>query len=162
REALILTIAFVSGLVFFALEVIWTHLAGVVAGASVYAFSSMLFVVLLGLALGSARIASAARQGDPPPKIGALVFLSASLLIIQVVLWPSIPVAITWIGSLAVGFYSGELARMLSLVLILLPFTCAYGKIYPCLFNAERFGSGGAGQLVGHMGFANAIGCVLG
>src|SRR5262249_33089842 len=162
RETLIIGIAFISGLVFFALEVIWTHLAGVVAGTSVYAFSSMLFIVLLGLALGSMKIARDARKAKPPSKIGALFFLSASVLLMQVVWWQYVPSSIVYVGSLATGFYTGELARLLSLVGALLPFTYAYGMIYPCLFNEKRFGVAGAGQLVGYMGFANAMGCVLG
>jgi spermidine synthase len=162
RDWLVLAIAFVSGVVFFALEVLWTHLAGVVAGTSVYAFSSMLFVVLLGLALGSIRIAANARAGKPPSKIGALFFLSSSLMLVQLVWWQYVPPSITIIGTFAYGFYTGELARLLSLVAVLLPFTYAYGMIYPCLFHAPGFGGAGAGRLAGYMGFANAIGCVAG
>jgi hypothetical protein len=60
-----LGIAFVSGALFFALEVIWTHLVGVAIGTSVYAFSLMLFVVLLGLGMGCIRIARKTHLGAP-------------------------------------------------------------------------------------------------
>jgi spermidine synthase len=46
---LLLAAAFTSGAVFLSLEVIWTHLVGVVLGCSIYAFSWMLTAVLLGL-----------------------------------------------------------------------------------------------------------------
>src|SRR5262249_55236078 len=89
-------------------------------------------------------------------------FLSASVLLIQVVWWQWAPASILLLGAHAQGFYTGELARMLSLVIALLPFTYAYGMIYPCLFSGKSFGKDGAGRLIGYMGFANALGCVLG
>src|SRR5205809_4584672 len=48
---LLLAASFISGLIFFALEVLWTHLIGAVLGSSIYAFSSMLLMALLGLLL---------------------------------------------------------------------------------------------------------------
>ncbi len=57
RDArILLTGAFASGFVFFALEVIWTHLIGIATGRSVYAFSAMLTMVLLGLLIGAFRV----------------------------------------------------------------------------------------------------------
>src|ERR1035438_4694209 len=50
---LLLAAAFASGAVFFALEVIWTHLVSVVIGCSVFAFSWMLTSVLAGLLIGA-------------------------------------------------------------------------------------------------------------
>jgi len=54
-KTLLLATALLSGLVFFALEVLWTHLIATLLGASVYAFASMLAVVLIGLFCGSLR-----------------------------------------------------------------------------------------------------------
>ena len=59
---LLLTAAFFSGAVFFALEVIWTHLIGAVLGGSIYSFSSMLVMVLLGLLIGALLV----RRGSNP------------------------------------------------------------------------------------------------
>ena len=60
---LLLAASFASGMVFFALEVIWTHLIGVVVGSSIYAFSWMLASVLFGLLLGAWIVNRSVRKG---------------------------------------------------------------------------------------------------
>ena len=161
-DAMILGVAFVSGALFFALEVIWTHLVGVVIGTSVYAFSSMLFVVLIGLAGGCFQIGRKAHRGAPPARLHGLFFLCSSVMLVQVAFWPDGPVWIALLGQHAFNFYSGEGVRLLVLMALLLPATYAYGMIYPSLFQAKRFSRPGAGALLGYMTGANAIGCVLG
>jgi len=162
RDAMILLIAFTSGLLFFALEVVWTHLVAVVVGTSVYAFSSMLFVVLIGLALGCIRIARKAHRGAAPVRLHGLFFLCASMLLVQVAFWRIGPEAILRLGRYAHNFYTGELVRLVILIALLLPATYAFGMIYPSLFQEKRFAERGAGVLVGYMTGVNAMGCVLG
>lgn len=162
RDAMILGIAFVSGLVFFALEVIWTHLVSVVIGTSVYAFSLMLFVVLLGLALGSIRVARSTYLGAPPARLHALFFLCASVMFVQIALWRYGSEGILRLGKFAYSFYPGELVRLTVLLVLLLPATYAFGMIYPSLFQEQRFERKGSSVLIGYMTGANALGCVLG
>src|SRR5262249_11993989 len=50
----LLAVAFLSGFLFFGLEVAWTHLMGAALGNSVYVFAAMLALVLMGLGLGGA------------------------------------------------------------------------------------------------------------
>ncbi len=161
-DAVILGVAFVSGLLFFALEVIWTHLVGVVIGTSVYAFSSMLFVVLIGLAGGCFQVGRKAHRGAAPARLHGLFFLCSSVMLVQVAFWPDGPVWIALLGQHAFNFYSGEAVRLVILTALLLPATYAYGMIYPALFQAKRFARPGAGALLGYMTGANACGCVLG
>ena len=161
-DAIILGVAFVSGLLFFALEVIWTHLVGVVVGTSVYAFSSMLFVVLLGLASGSFWIGRKSQRGAPASGLAGLFFLCSGAMLVQVAFWPYGPVGIALLGKYTSHFYSGEAVRLVVLVVLLLPATYAFGMIYPSLFQERRFAGAGTGALLGYMTGANAIGCVLG
>jgi hypothetical protein len=73
-DAVILGVAFISGLLFRALEVIWAHLVGVVIGTRVYVFSSMLFVVLSTRRLVRSR--SDAQAGAAPrPFVRAVLSL---------------------------------------------------------------------------------------
>ena len=159
-DAMILGVAFVSGLLFFALEVIWAHLAGVVIGTSVYAFSSMLFVVLIGLARGSFEIGRKAHRGAAPTRLHGAVFPlfrcdagAGGVLAVQ-------PARDRVTRLHAFNFYSGEAVRLVVLMALLLPVTYAYGMIYPSLFQAKRFERPGAGVLLGYMTGANAVGCV--
>ena len=161
-DAMILAVAFISGLLFFALEVIWTHLAGVVIGTSVYAFSSMLFVVLIGLARGSLQIGRTAERGGTPASLHELFFRCSALMLLQVAFWPYSPLAMVSLGMHAFNFYAGEAVRLIVLLALLLPVACAYGMIYPSLFQGKRFERPGAGALLGYMTGANAMGCVLG
>jgi spermidine synthase len=161
-DTMILGVAFVSGLLFFALEVIWTHLAGVVIGTSVYAFSTMLFVVLIGLARGSLQIGRTAERGGAPASLHELFFRCSALMLLQVAFWPYSPLAMVSLGMHAFNFYAGEAVRLIVLLALLLPVTCAYGMIYPSLFQGKRFERPGAGALLGYMTGANAMGCVLG
>ncbi len=161
-DAMILGVAFISGLLFFALEVIWTHLAGVVIGTSVYAFSSMLFVVLIGLARGSFQIGRKAHSGGAPASLHELFFRCSALMLVQVAFWPYSPLVIAALGMHAFNFYTGEAVRLIVLMALLLPATYAYGMIYPSLFQEKRFARPDAGALLGYMTGANALGCVLG
>jgi hypothetical protein len=162
RHLPVLAIAFLSGFLFFALEVIWTHLVAVTINSSVYAFSSMLFFVTLGLGLG-ARAASAMRtRPGNEPGLGALFLLNAGLLGFQTLLWPSVPASLAAFGFRVHGFYLSESLRWSHLAILLLPTTFAYGMIYPTLFSDRRFSRTGAGSLVGYMSALNAAGCVLG
>jgi len=161
-DAMILGVAFISGLLFFALEVIWTHLAGVVIGTSVYAFSSMLFVVLIGLARGSLQIGRKAHRGGAPATLYELFFRCSALMLVQVVFWPYSPLVIASLGMHVFNFYAGETVRLIVLMALVLPVTYAYGMIYPSLFQEKRFERPGAGALLGYMTGANAMGCVLG
>jgi spermidine synthase len=162
RDAMILGIAFVSGVLFFSLEVIWTHLVGVVIGTSVYAFSLMLFVVLLGLGIGCIRVARKTHLGAQPVRLHGLFFLCASVMFAQIALWRYGPEGILRLGRFAYSFYPGELVRLTVLLALLLPATYAFGMIYPSLFQEKRFERRGAGVLIGYMTGANAMGCVLG
>src|ERR1019366_5773380 len=77
---LLLAAAFASGAVFFALEVIWTHLVGVVIGCSVFAFSWMLTSVLAGLLIGAWLVNRWHRRGRAISL--ALLFQAGALLLL--------------------------------------------------------------------------------
>lgn len=158
----LLAIAFTSGLVFFALEVLWTHIVAAAINSSVYAFSSMLFFVTLGLALGSRAAAETLRRGKRPMDLGFLFLACAGVLTVQILLWPAVPGSMASMGKTASSFLEGELIRWLHLGLMLLPVTFLFGMVYPSLFRDSRFSGENAAALVGRLGAVNAAGCVLG
>ncbi|HLM71105.1 MAG TPA: fused MFS/spermidine synthase, partial [Polyangiaceae bacterium] len=92
-----LSLAFLSGFLVFAAEVIETHLLALLIGNSAYAFGLMLAVFLVCLATGAARApAFAERHGD-----SALLFgLAASALAIAVTLplWDLLPLLFAFAG----------------------------------------------------------------
>jgi spermidine synthase len=160
----LLIASFFSGCVFFALEIVWTHLIGAVVGGSVYAFSWMLTSVLIGLWAGS-WLANR-WKGMRPAKV---LQLSAFLLLLQLVAWPLAPalfiIAPTWVFP---GFYTRELYRLLVACLLIVPSACSLGLIYPTLLkspallkspSADREGSA---WFAGYLSAANSFGCLAG
>jgi spermidine synthase len=154
----LLVASFLSGCVFFALEIIWIHLVGAVVGGSIYAFSWMLTSVLVGLWAGS-WIANRSKSIRP-----AKVFLlCAFALLFQLSAWPLAPalfaIAPVWIAT---GFYTRELFRLLVACVLIVPSTCSLGLIYPTLLKSPRIDRGDNAWFAGYLSAANSIGCLAG
>ncbi len=157
-------VSFLSGLCFFALEVLWTHLIGAVLGNSVYAFSAMLGVVLLGLGLGSllAAVAFSPRRRLSPAAPSLMFLGGAAALAASFSRWPLTPHLLAiWGGSLDT-FARGEILRwFMAASLILLPATLL-GMVFPSLFRLNVFPDRERGAVAGLMVAANAVGCATG
>src|SRR5258706_1372040 len=159
----LLIAAFLSGCVFFALEIIWIHLVGAVVGGSVYAFSWMLTGVLIGLWAGS-WIANRSKRIRP-----ARVFLLAAFaLLIQLAAWPLAPALFVLAPkAVAVSFYLRELYRLLVACILIVPSAVSLGLIYPTLLkspllnNVQRDRQENA-WFAGYMSAANSLGCLAG
>lgn len=157
---LLLAASFASGAVVFALEVIWTHLIGVVIGCSVYAFSWMLAAVLLGLLLGAFLVNRAVGQGDfvslPP-----LFLLAALALLGQFLLWD-----VPWLFSIVPparfqnSFYFAESYKIYVTCILLVPQAALLGLIYPRLLASSQ--SDRHSYLAGYLSAANSLGCLTG
>ena len=154
--------AFFSGLIFFSLEVLWTHLISTTLGGSVYAFSSMLIMVLLGLFLGALKVRKALAKSKP------LVFsrmfqLSALLLICQVRCWD-------WIQGLFLvplpmflrNFWGIELFKLGMAAILILPSAVMLGSIFPSLLGSSALKLAGRSYLLGFLSTANSVGCLVG
>ncbi len=161
-KVLLLATALLSGLVFFALEVLWTHLIATLLGPSVYAFASMLALVLIGLFLGSLR----ARQTTEPASPAAfskVLGWSALLLIIQFRLWDYIQIAfLTQIPEWMKSFYTVEGFKFLLGALLIVPPAALLGTLYPMLLRHPALNRPGASYFVGYLNMANSAGCLAG
>ena len=161
-KALLLATALLSGLVFFALEVLWTHLIATLLGASVYAFASMLAVVLIGLFLGSLR---AGRTTEPVSlaAFSKVLGWSALLLIVQFRLWDYIQIAfLTQIPEWMKSFYTVEGFKFLLAALLIVPSAALLGTLYPMLLRHPALSRPGAFYFVGYLNMANSAGCLAG
>jgi spermidine synthase len=159
--SLLLVISFVSGLAFFALEVIWTHLIGTVIGGSVYAFSSMLAAVLIGLWIGAACVNWADKEERLP--IWVLLALCAGALLLQLKTWDLVCVLFVIPGpAIYRGFYSRELYRLLIALLVIVPPAAVLGMIYPRVLRGPRGNRDEGAWLAGYLSASNSLGCLLG
>jgi len=152
-------LSFISGLIMFALEIIWTHLLATVIGSSVYAFANMLFAVFLALYL-------AARYEERPDSdlrtpLSWLVFLGSILLALSIPFYALSPFLFSAIGLFSPSFFVREIARVVVACFLIVPVGIFLSRIFPRLLAVgvppKRKGRG-----VGFLLAINTFGCLLG
>jgi spermidine synthase len=155
---LAVVVAFVSGFVILACEVLWTRLFITFLSGNALVFATILTAVLAGLAVGG-FVASwgVGRFDDIGPLLAAVQVASAALLVAVVVLQPQI-------GALFSSAYKagGPMRPFLTLFLLLaLPCT-VLGITFPALIKWVARGAGTIGTDIGTLYSVNTIGAVLG
>ncbi|HLJ74854.1 MAG TPA: fused MFS/spermidine synthase, partial [Thermoanaerobaculia bacterium] len=163
-RSVILLLAFSSGFIFFALETLWVHLLAAVIGNSVYAFATMLTVVLIGLGIGSgiSVLILPPAQTTSWTFLGGVLFSSGLALTVTHGLWPTIPHSLALVGRDITSFGAGEFLRFRhALAVVLLP-AALLGIWFPTLFRLPDFPKQRLGDFVGKTYAANAMGCVIG
>jgi len=136
---LLYTLFFTTGFISFSLEILWFRFCALFFGSSTYSFSSVLFVVILGIALG-ALIASK----TPHEKKIALLSWSLTLLACSLILtfplinfWPRYVFA-TY--SLVFKSFYAQIARNLLYTVLFMGIPAlSFGLIFPlALFHLEQ------------------------
>ena len=162
-SAVLIAVAGLSGLLFFALEVLWTHLIGAVLGNSVFAFAAMLANVLLGLLLGSILSTVLLPARSLSPAAPALLFLLGALVLsLSMAVWCGVPHSLAVRGESLETFGLGELLRFCHAAFLLVPASVVLGMAYPALFRLSTFPASEWPVIAGRMAAANAAGCVVG
>lgn len=149
REALFLTMLFLTGLASMALEVVWVRQFTAYLGTVVYAFAMILTIYLLANLAGSTLYRRWLRRGAPGENALAAAWLLLGLLALVPLLAadPRIP----WPAGLLDG--------SLRLIVAIAPFSAATGFVTPLL--VDRFSSGAPGR-AGSAYAVNVLGCILG
>jgi spermidine synthase len=159
-ERLLLGLAFASGFLVFAAEVVETHLLALLIGNSAYAFGLMLAVFLVCLAVGAARAPSFARKRGA----GALGFgLGAAALALAVTLplWDQLPRLFTFAGKHVSSWAGREVTRALAAFAILALPTLWMGTTFPLLLQRIA-GRNDVAARVGGLTVANTVGTIAG
>jgi spermidine synthase len=160
--AVYLTIA-LSGLTALGAQVVWTRLLSLLLGPSVYTFSIILAVFLLGLGLGSS-VGSALARGPRNP----LAMLGwCQLLLVGAIAWAVFSVD-AWLPYWPIYpvlnphpwlTFQVDLARALWAVL---PAACLWGASFPLALAAAAPRHVDAGRTVGAVYAANTVGAIVG
>jgi spermidine synthase len=159
---ILLTGAFASGFVFFALEVLWTHLVGIAVGGSVYAFSAMLTMVLLGLLIGAFRVDRISRR-QVPVSYSRIFQLAALLLVIQLRMWDwGQAVFLIDLPAPLQNFFAVETIKLALAAVLIVPSAAMLGAIYPCLLRSPVLERPEYSYLVGYLNTWNSLGCLMG
>jgi spermidine synthase len=151
-----------SGLTALGSQVVWTRSLSLLIGGTVYTFSVIVAVFLVGLGAGSALGSYSCRRAVSPARM---------LAIWQFLLVVSIPYAAYAIASIipALHFFSTEGSWFLRcaddtlrVATALLPATVLWGASFPVAVAAAGIGHRDPGKLVGQVYAANTVGAILG
>jgi spermidine synthase len=141
-------------------EVVWTRLMGMMLGATVYVFSIILAVFLIGLAIGSAGASWLLRWVKPRLALGWCQILlafaiawTAYAIARSLPYWPALLDTTPW-RTLQL-----DLARCLWAIL---PPAILWGASFPLAFAAAAQSQNESGRLVGGIYAANTLGAIAG
>ncbi len=146
-----------------AAEVIWTRLLSLLLGGTVYTFSIILAVFLIGLGVGSSIGSSIARNSKKPRiALGWCQFLLAGAIA-----WTAFMMACSlpyWPVNVYLSeshWYSFQLDLMRCLW-ALFPATCLWGASFPLALAAVATEGSDPGRLVARVYSANTLGAIAG
>ena len=127
-------LAFVSGCLVFAAEVVFTHLLALIIGNSAYAFGLILAAFLSCLFLGASRASWAQRKfADAALPLG--LALSGLGLALSLPLWDKLPYFFDNTGEVLTSFAAREATRGIAAFLMLLLPTTLMGLTFPLLLQ---------------------------
>ena len=155
-----------SGFCALAAEVVWTRMLSLIFGATVYTFSIILAVFLIGLGVGSAAGSALSKRVARPAialgwcqwlTVGAMLW-SAEILAGSLPYWPAAA------STSAVANFRFDLARALWAIL---PAPILWGASFPLALSAVRVRlkadtTSDSASVVGSVYAANTIGAIVG
>jgi spermidine synthase len=151
-----------SGATALGAEVVWTRLLGLLFGATVYTFSIILAIFLVGIAIGSGAGSMISRSMRPRAALGICQLLlagaiawTAFMLSTSLPYWPVNPLLS---GSPWITFQV-DMARA---IWTILPATLLWGASFPLALAAAADRRDDPGRLVGSVYAANTGGAILG
>ena len=148
RRRIVLAATFVSGFVSLALEVLWTRMLAEGTGSSIYIFTTILAIFLLGIAVGSFLYRRFSRPAGE--RLGTLGLCLAGVGVLAQ--------ATVVLGSGMVG----HVPFVVRTVAVLLPATVLMGYAFPLAGRLATPSAAAAGGSVGLLYAANTGGSILG
>ncbi len=160
-------IALGQGAISFSLQVVWFHLIGSVIGVTIYAFSLMLFAILLGIGVGSLLVPWLRKRtgASTYALFTAALFTMALGVAGSLFLWDRFNHIIDMLPRLRGSygaFFARELVRLGYCLLLLGPTTLAMGVSLPALAASVRAGDEPEASRVGRVFAANTLGTIVG
>ncbi len=155
-------IAFSSGALALAAEVLWTRMLVQVLHNSVYSFALVLATVLLSLAVGGLIVRAWCRRTAPrDAQLAAVALVAGVGLTLSALVFVERTDGMAYAGGAADWLgYLGEVS-LLAASVIVLPGAIA-GMLLPLALELGRARVGGGGRVAGWLVAANTIGAVLG
>ncbi len=154
------TLAFASGALVFAAEVVFTHLLALIIGNSAYAFGLILAAFLSSLFVGATLAGPLERRLSTGALALGLVATTMALLG-SLPVWDDLPRLFAVSGKSVVTFEGREAVRGMTALAVLLVPTSLMGLTFPLLLlRVARYS--GMGGWVGRLTAINTLGAVIG
>ena len=155
-----------SGFAATTFEVSWTRLLAMVMGSSVYAFGTLVVVVLAGLGLGSAVYSltrRAATVDDHRRWFAILEFLIACTAALSLIVLPRIPfLFIRYFPLFRDAFRRQIAAHFVAAAMVALVPSLLFGATFPAVVGSLGGAAARFGRTIGAAYVANTIGTVVG
>lgn len=155
-------LAFMSGFLSLGLEVLWTRLLSLSFQNTVYMFSSILFVFLIGLAFGSILANLMSRSKINPISLLALILILSGIAVINSpgIFFLGQGTDVRFIQEMSWFRHILTMLKDTSLV-ILIP-TIILGSVLPYLFKVLEGSTEKSGMIIGRLVSVNTAGSILG
>jgi spermidine synthase len=133
-----------SGFGALAFQMAWVRLFGLVFGSSVYSFSAVLGVYLLGIAAGAALVGPRIQRVGSLAGFGALQLVLAATAALAIQAFPGLPQRMLDMGTHAGGDWRGLLLAEVGTVALLIGAPCVLlGAIFPVATRLLQSRDGG-------------------
>jgi spermidine synthase len=147
---------FVSGFTALAYEILWSRFLMLPLKTSIYAFSFMLGLFLLGIACGSWLSTRYAVSNERPVSTFAVLeILIGFLTVLGMLLF-------TVFGKISNGFLTGHYLGLITALLMVFPVAMAFGWQFPVAVRCCLSDSYKPGRTTGWAYAANTLGAILG
>ena len=157
--------AAISGLVALVYEVAWTRLLVLVVGPTTYAFTIVVASFIIGIALGSSAAARLARRSSRPAAWLGAMLLTAGVAA-SIAGWfaaSRLPLAVAAaVADPGASFDRIFFGQALTIVLLLLPLTCALGAAFPLAIATAGVARESIGRDLARVYAANTLGAIAG
>ncbi len=141
-------------------EVVWTRLVGMILGSTVYVFSIILAVFLLGLAIGGGIGAWLLRKTQARLALGwSQILLALAVAFTAYMITDSLPYWPSLLTTSPAETFRGDLLRCL---VAILPPTIFWGASFPLAMGAIVAPGEDSGRTVGGVYAANTLGAIIG
>lgn len=164
--ALLLAVAFLTGLASFIYEIAWIRMLSLVLGASTHSFELMLSTFILGLAIGGFAVRRLVDATASPERLLGVVQVAMGLLALCTLLvydrcFELMEFLMKGLARTDTGYALFNLAGQLIAALVMLPATICAGMTLP-LITGALLRRGAGESAIGRVYAANTLGAIAG
>jgi spermidine synthase len=157
---LVLLVFGLSGMAALAYEVLWSRVLVFLLGSSIYSFSMILAVYLLGLTAGSLVFANVADKLKRPLQVfGCLELLIGLSVLAGLLLFRQLPF-VPYMLKVSTSSYLAN--NLFSTIVVVLPPTFLMGAIFPLAVRVYTRRLGSIGRETGTIYAVNTVGAIVG